>query len=158
MVQNVFPQDKIKVFTEPRSLWRIQETMNPFASSSFWKPPALTLGPFFNLQRTWSNAFCDHQAPLSSESPLEDFLRTVLATSGYLLHLKIFTFITSAKPPFATEGKIQVWELDRDILGRSLCNKTYWDFWGESKLASAKLHSTSTKLSRAPTWTILQNF
>lgn len=117
MVQNVFSQNKIKVFTEPCSLWRIQETMNSFASPSFWKPPA-----FFD---SWSLLQpSEHMAPksaviiepLSPQSPpLEDFLRAVLATSRYLLHLKIFTFISSAKPPFATEGKIQVWELDGDI-------------------------------------------
>lgn len=126
MVQNVFSQDKIKVFTEPCSLWRIQETMNPFASPSFWKPPAF-FDSWFLLQSS------EHMAPksavimepLSPQSPpLGDFLRAVLATSGYLLHLKIsISFISSAKPPFATEGKIQVWELDRDILGGSLCNK-----------------------------------
>lgn len=111
----------------------LQSLVPPGGSKKQWIPlplpasgshlPSLTLGPFFNFQSIWLQNLLWSLSPSPQSPPSEDFLRAVLATSRYLLHLKIFTFITSAKPPFATEGKIQVWEIDRDILGRSLCNK-----------------------------------
>lgn len=88
MVQNVSSQAKIKVSTEPYSLWWTQATLNPFALCSCWKP--LVFSDSWSLPPS-----SKHRAPRSA----------VITATHTPPHLWPFPSRTS-KSPFAMQGKI----------------------------------------------------